>query len=334
MLRFPTLSVSASALLLAAGMGLSAIAHADPIIIAGGGGGAGYYTVSVPGGAGQTGTAGQNGSGPAGGAGGVNGSGGGGGTDDGGYNGGGGGGWNSAGGNGVGNGPTPAAGGSGNGGSGPPTFAGGAGGGQGDGGPSTGVTGGYGGGGGGGWQGGGGGGGYSGGGGGDGSNYAGGGGGSYFGSSVIPLVMVSGFNGTPDGDAQAALNGYVTIEGLTTFDYTGGLQSFVVPYSAYYEILAVGAEGGGGEGSSGGYGAEMLGQLYLDAGTTLDIVVGGGGVSGDFGTIWGGSGGGGSFVYTSGAISSVPEPGPLALLGIGIGLLGLAGARRYRRRSA
>ena len=58
----------------------------------------------------------------------------------------------------------------------------------------------------------------------------------------------------------------------------------------------------------------MSGDITLQAGTDLKIVVGGQGVNGDFGTIWGGSGGGGSFVYTG----AVPEPASAVLMALGL----------------
>jgi hypothetical protein len=71
------------------------------------------------------------------------------------------------------------------------------------------------------------------------------------------------------------------------FTYTGSLDSFTVPVTGTYRILAFGAQGGGGSGGSnpGGNGAEIGGEFSLTAGEVLQIAVGGGG-----------QGGGGSFV--------------------------------------
>jgi hypothetical protein len=255
--------------------------------------------------------------------------GGGGGTNPLGYNGGGGAGWLGNGGNGIGIGPGVQYG-SGNGGFGPLSFAGGAG--AGDSSIPQYATGGYGGGGGGGWQGGGGGGGYSGGGGGDGGGVSGnpgfgaGGGGSYANPSVTGLIATPGFNGVANGSGGAGENGWVDV-GTLTFFYTGSLQTYVIPTTGDWFIEAVGAQGGSGEdsGDIGGYGAALSGYVYLTAGTRLDIVAGGAGLTGDFDSFFGGGGGGGSFVYT------VPEPSTWAMIFLGFGGLGLLGYRKARR---
>jgi hypothetical protein len=307
----------------------SAFADVTYLLVGGGGGGAGYSGSGVPGDPGQAGTSGTAGYGAGGGTAGVAGSGGGGGTGEGGnYNGGGGGGIAGNGGNGEGAPPGSGEGSAGNGGFGAPTFAAGAGGGV----DGQFANGGFGGGGGGGWQGGGGGGGYSGGGGGDGVNSAGGGGGSYVNPAFTSVTITPGANGTSNGSANAGLDGYVTINGLD-FDATGSIVDYTVPTSAVYDITAVGAQGGGGTGSSGGYGALVSGDIFLNAGTVLGIVVGGQGLTGNFDGIWGGGGGGGSFVFET-AATAVPEPATWALMLVGFAGLGFAGYRRGKMSGA
>jgi hypothetical protein len=85
-----------------------------------------------------------------------------------------------------------------------------------------------------------------------------------------------------------------------TYSYTGFLQSFTVSTSGIYDITAFAASGGDGTGTTGGLGAEVVGEFNLSAGTTVSIVVGGQGGAGTDAGIAGG-GGGGSFVYINGA---------------------------------
>ncbi len=309
---------------LSAGL-FSVASAATPLVVAGGGGGSGYDGTNGDGG--QITTSGSAGFGPGGGAGGVGGAGGAGGNGDGGlYNGGGGAGWVSSGTAGAGGFPTPGEEGTGaEGGLTGPSFAGGLGGNI----PPNTANGGYGGGGGGGWQGGGGGGGYSGGGGGDGSDDGGGGGGSYVDPAATLLSAIPGFNGVNDSDGGTMVgnNGYLTINGAL-FSYTGALQSWVVPLTGLYDIVAVGAQGGGSEaGAIGGYGAGIEALDFLTAGTDLSIVVGGAGNYGDFDGVWGGGGGGGTFLFTG---SFVPEPATWAFMFAGVGGIGLM-LRRARK---
>ena len=96
-------------------------------------------------------------------------------------------------------------------------------------------------------------------------------------------------------DAEAAVT--VTLPSIgstTTVGYDGTIDSFVVPVTGEYEILASGASGGADlEGYAGGSGAEIGGIFSLTAGQNLSIAVGGQGAAGKEG---GGGGGGGSFV--------------------------------------
>jgi hypothetical protein len=288
--------ICASAIALMGGLSVSAPAHAalTLIVAAGGGGGAGIQGTGL---GGQITTSGVDG--VDGGAGGTSGSGGNAGIAGGGA------GWLSNGGGGFG----------GFGGSTSPSFAGGSGflgfsfGGFGGGGGGDDLN-----------FSGGGGGGYSGGGGG--SNGGGGGGGSYVNSALGDVLE------TPDVNAG---NGYVLV-GTTYFGYTGSVEEYTIPKSAFYFVAAIGAQGGSGNGGAeaGGDGAAVGGEVYLTQGTDLDIVAGGAGTS-----IAGldGGGGGGSFVWDPVAIpvQPVPEPSTWAMMLLGFAGLGYAGWRARRQ---
>jgi hypothetical protein len=117
------------------------------------------------------------------------------------------------------------------------------------------------------------------------------------------------------------------------FTYTGSLVKFTVQTTGIYQILASGAQGGTQVGVSGGKGAEIGGDFNLTAGETLQIAVGGAGLSN-------GGGGGGSFVVGpnntplviaggGGGSGSTffgfpPFPGQVGIPGQG-GLIGLSG---------
>jgi hypothetical protein len=288
--------IRASAIALVGGLSVSAPAHAalTLIVAAGGGGGAGIQGTGL---GGQITTSGVDG--VDGGAGGTSGSGGNAGIAGGGA------GWLSNGGGGFG----------GFGGSTSPSFAGGSGflgfsfGGFGGGGGGDDLN-----------FSGGGGGGYSGGGGG--SNGGGGGGGSYVNSALGDVLE------TPDVNAG---NGYVLV-GTTYFGYTGSVEEYTIPKSAFYFVAAIGAQGGSGNGGAeaGGDGTAVGGEVYLTQGTDLDIVAGGAGTS-----IAGldGGGGGGSFVWDPVAIpvQPVPEPSTWAMMLLGFAGLGYAGWRARRQ---
>ena len=98
--------------------------------------------------------------------------------------------------------------------------------------------------------------------------------------------------------ALAGLEQAAQADIVTTFNYTGNLQTFTVPTTGWYEFTAYGAQGGNGNagGSIGGFGAEIGGKFYEISGSLLNIGVGGKGQSPNYG---GGGGGGGSFVFDS-----------------------------------
>jgi hypothetical protein len=111
------------------------------------------------------------------------------------------------------------------------------------------------------------------------------------GASLLAIVLGS-------GDANAVV-----------FQEPGGGEfGYVIPSTGFYGFSVGGAQGsaGSGAGVGGGNGALVGGRLFLDAGATLDIIVGG--VAGygssyrPLGQGTGGGGGGGSFVFSVGSL--------------------------------
>lgn len=76
-----------------------------------------------------------------------------------------------------------------------------------------------------------------------------------------------------------------------TFSSPGIQSTFTIDTAGTYDITARGAPGGGSteHGLAGGAAAAVGGDIYLQAGTQLEIVVGGAGR----GAVFGGGGGGG-----------------------------------------
>jgi len=82
----------------------------------------------------------------------------------------------------------------------------------------------------------------------------------------------------------------------TTYNSAGSTQTQTITASGYYQIDANGAQGGSGDGGNnlGGAGASVGGDIFLQAGDTLEIIVGG---QGQPSSGSGGGGGGGSWVF-------------------------------------
>jgi hypothetical protein len=99
----------------------------------------------------------------------------------------------------------------------------------------------------------------------------------------------------------------------TTFNYSGGFAAYTVPATGLYDVTAYGAQGGSGfDGTVGGKGAEVGGDIMLTKGEVLTIDVGGAGGSGEGPGGAGGGGGGGSFVVG-------PNDAPIVIAGGGGG---------------
>jgi len=99
---------------------------------------------------------------------------------------------------------------------------------------------------------------------------------------------------------------------------TPGIHTYTIGTSGTYDITADGAQGGadGRPDQFGGAGASVGGDVYLQEGTQLEIVVGGEGGGGGF--LSAGGGGGGSFVIEVGG-SSISDDTILAVAGGGGG---------------
>ena len=106
-----------------------------------------------------------------------------------------------------------------------------------------------------------------------------------------------------------------------TFSFSGTIQNYVIPTTGFYDVSALGAQGGGGYESvlaqaripTGGLGGLVSGRFWLRGGTQVSIVVGErGGAEPDnqFGVI--GGGGGGTFIFRN-------LDAPLAIAGGGGG---------------
>ena len=90
-----------------------------------------------------------------------------------------------------------------------------------------------------------------------------------------------------------ANSGPAAIAAPIDFLFSGTLVTYTVPVTSTYQILAIGAQGGG----IGGLGASISGDFSLTAGEILQIAVGGTGGS----STGGSGGGGGSFVVGPGS---------------------------------
>jgi len=113
----------------------------------------------------------------------------------------------------------------------------------------------------------------------------------------------TGYVGSPTTATQTA--DILAPNFTKTYGYTGHIQTFTVATSGDYEITADGAQGGSNDdgASPGGLGAMASGDIFLNAGAVLEIVVGGEGVSST--SVAGG--GGGSFVIETNNGSGVVD---------------------------
>ena len=113
--------------------------------------------------------------------------------------------------------------------------------------------------------------------------------------------------------------------------YTGTIVDYTVAVSGDYALRTVGADGGSILAAAtyfGGGGAEAAGDINLNAGTVLAVVVGGVGGA----LVNGVGGGGGTFIYE--VSSAIPEAPAWALMLMGFAGLGLVGRRATRKGAA
>ena len=105
----------------------------------------------------------------------------------------------------------------------------------------------------------------------------------------------------------------VSASTITTFNYTGGVQTYTAPYTGTYTLETGGAEGGSWtndttQGSIGGFGGYSKGNINLTAGQTINVNVGGQGqYSTGIGTGagWNGGGNGGATGYGGGGATDI-----------------------------
>jgi len=112
------------------------------------------------------------------------------------------------------------------------------------------------------------------------------------------------------GNAATQVTRTVTVmDVVSTYNFTSGSQTFIVPVTGTYIINAVGAAGGYTGYNAIGKGALVEGTFALIQGQSISIVVGGKG--GDGGWPAGGGGGGGTYIYnnTTGTILLVAGGG-------------------------
>jgi hypothetical protein len=119
-----------------------------------------------------------------------------------------------------------------------------------------------------------------------------------FTSHTFTNCTTSGSTGPSQLDCR---NSYSTTwdDNDSYFTVTGGIQSWVVPFTGTYEITAAGAVGGATPSAIGGKGRVITSQISLTQGETIKIIVGQTGGRLQFTTGYSGGGGGGSFVVRS-----------------------------------
>ena len=76
--------------------------------------------------------------------------------------------------------------------------------------------------------------------------------------------------------AGAVVVGLTRAAGAMTFQFTGQIETYVVPTAGAYRVTVAGAQGGSGSGgAAGGLGATVSGEVALPEGMELYVAVGG-----------------------------------------------------------
>lgn len=132
-------------------------------------------------------------------------------------------------------------------------------------------------------------------------------GGNYIGNTPSASTLPVNVSTTSTFYAETLVGG-IAVSGTSTFNYTGGMQTFVVPPGiTSLQIDCSGAQGSNGLGlmpGTGGLGAFVSGTLAVTPGQTLNIFVGGQGVATN-GGFNGGGNGGGTFGGAGGGASDI-----------------------------
>jgi len=124
------------------------------------------------------------------------------------------------------------------------------------------------------------------------------------GGSVLSTVASGANYTTPSISSNTTFYAEAAYNSTQTFNYTGAVQTFVVPNNiTSIDIETWGAQGGSPQASVGGKGGYAKGTLTVTPGETLNIYVGGKGLAGTTAVLLNGgfNGGGYTYAYTSGA---------------------------------
>jgi len=101
-----------------------------------------------------------------------------------------------------------------------------------------------------------------------------------------------GQSGPSLSNCQSSYSSASWASSTSNLNVTSGIQSWTVPFSGTFRIIAKGASGGNGRITNGGFGTQIQGDFNLVQGSIIKIVVGQQGQDGSYN----GGGGGGTYV--------------------------------------